>query len=213
MNDETRPWKFDPSNWQSQPLTFTEQGLEVGHFQVMQYWEAPIMQQLAAFATRRRGRVLEVGFGLGISADFAISLGCTEYVIVEAHPLIAATAREWAARQTTTVTVVDGFWQDRIHQLGAFDGIIFDTFPLHEGEQSKNHFPFIPVARTLLSPGGFFTYYSDETRDFRSEHLRLIFENFNCVELACVDNLVVPPSCRYWKDDHMVIPCLSRPRI
>jgi guanidinoacetate N-methyltransferase len=203
---------IDPLGWRHEVVSYTEIGINVGHFQVMQYWERPIMRQLAAFATRNRGRILEIGFGLGISADCVMEFGCDEYVIIEAHPTIAAKARAWAEEQSTHVSVVEDFWQNVILTLGQFDGIIFDTYPMREEEKSKNHFPFIPVARRILRPEGVCTYYSDETRQFRPDHLQLILDNFDRVELSCVDNLIVPEACEYWKYDHMVIPCLSKPR-
>lgn len=203
----------DPLDWRHAELSYTADGLNIGNFQVMQYWELPIMRQLALFATRGKGRVLEIGFGLGISANYVMQCGCSEYVIVEAHPEVAAKARDWAQQQSTRVTVVEEFWQNIINTLGSFDGVIFDTYPMRDDERSKNHYPFIPIAKTLLNKEGVVTYYSDETREFRQDHLRLILDNFDCVELCCVNNLIVPDSCEYWKHDHMVVPCLSKPRL
>jgi guanidinoacetate N-methyltransferase len=204
---------FDTADWRSEPLQYTLEGLNIGRHQVIQYWERPIMWRLASNATRHRGRVLEVGFGLGISADYIVEFGCDEYWVIEAHPGIAERARKWGKKQRVAVTVLEGYWQSLIADLPVFDGILFDTFPLSPDESSKNHYAFIPLARRLLAPGGFFTYYSDETRHFRAEHLHLILRNYNKIELSIVESLNVPASCEYWRHDHMVIPCLSEPRL
>jgi guanidinoacetate N-methyltransferase len=203
---------FGASIWKEQNVVYSEYGLDIGPHQVMQYWERPIMRQLAFYATRKRGRILELGFRLGISADYIMEFGCDDYWVVEPHPKIATEARAWGGKQSTPVTVIEDFWQNVLESLGRFDGIVFDTFPLDPKEKTKNHYAFIPVAATLLKDGGAVTYYSDETRNFRLEHLDIIFEHFNRVEFAVVDNLSVPECCNYWRADHMVIPCLSWPR-
>jgi guanidinoacetate N-methyltransferase len=213
LAERLRPAYRDRVGWRGKPVSFDRSGgLLIGAEQVMQYWERPLMRQLAAFATSRGGRVLEVGFGLGISADYIIAAGCEEYSVIEAHPIIAERAREWGRRQPVPVRVIEDFWQNVIASVGPFDGILFDTFPMNDEERSRNHFPFIPEAAGLMSEGACLTYYSDETRNFRPEHLRLIFEHFSEAEFAVVEGLEVPDECRYWRADHMVIPCLSRPR-
>jgi guanidinoacetate N-methyltransferase len=203
----------DALNWKQEELTYTSDGLNIGKHQVMQYWERPIMRQLALFATRRKGRVLEIGFGLGISANYIMDFGCDEYCVIEAHPAIAEKARTWGKQQSVPVTVIEDFWQNAICCLGRFDGILFDTFPLRTEERSKNHFPFLPIAKTVLSKSGCLAYYSDETRSFRPDHLKIILDNFNNVEFCVIESLEVPRTCEYWSADHMVIPCVSSPRI
>jgi guanidinoacetate N-methyltransferase len=210
---DAQPRYSDPVGWRSKPVGLDPNGgLLIGSEQVMQYWERPLMRQLAAFATRRGGRVLEVGFGLGISASYVMEAGCEEYCVVEAHPVIAERARQWGKAQPVPVRVIEDFWQNAVGTIGRFDGVLFDTFPMNAEERSRNHFPFLGQAPRLLNEGAYLTYYSDETRDFRPEHLRLILENYSCVELAVVDGLKVPAECRYWSSDHMGLPCLSQPR-
>lgn len=185
----------------------------MGGKQVMQYWERPLMRQLASYATRRKGRVLEVGFGLGISADYIAEFGCEDYCVIEAHPLIAEKARAWAATQPIAVQVVEDFWQNVVGRLGVFDGILFDTYPVDADAASNNYKSFLPCAQSFLADEGVLTYYSEETREFRSDHLQRILEHFDTVEFTVVEHLRVPLNCRYWKHDHMVLPCLSRPRV
>lgn len=203
---------FDAPRWKNQRLSFTALGLDVGTDQVMQYWEGPLMRQLARYATRRGGHVLEIGFGLGVSADHIIGFGCDAYCVVEPHPAIAERARDWGRRQAVPVTVVEDFWQNVIEELGRFDGVLFDTYPVDSDAAANSYRSFLPVAHKVLGPDGALTYFSEETRAFSAAHLALILEHFNCVEFAVVEDLQVPADCRYWKHDHMVAPCLSRPR-
>jgi guanidinoacetate N-methyltransferase len=91
---------------------------------------------------------------------------------------------------------------------GLTPDFLFDTYPLHDGEIGRNHFDFIPIARELLRPGGVLTYYSDETEEFRTEHLKLIFKSFLKVELCKVEGLQPGEACNYWSMDHMVIPVM-----
>ena len=203
---------FDAPRWKNQPVNFTPLGLDVGTEQVMQYWERPLMRQLARYATRRGGRVLEIGFGLGISADYIMEFGCEAYWVVEPHPAIAARARDWGRRQTVPITVVEDFWQNAIDALGKFDGILFDTYPVDSDAAANSYRSFLPVGHKVLCADGYLTYFSEETRAFSPAHLALILDHFNSVEFAVVEDLQVPPDCRYWKHDHMVVPCLSRPR-
>lgn len=212
LHGSTRVAYADPTGWRRKPVSFDASGgLLIGGEQVMQEWERPLMRQLASFAARAGGRVLEVGFGLGISADYLIDAGCQEYCVIEAHPVIAQRARDWGRAQKVPVRVIEDFWQNVDGAVDGFDAVLFDTFPMTADERSRNHFPFLGQASRFINDGGCLTYYSDETRDFRPEHLRLIFENFAHAEFVVVDGLKVPPGCDYWRADHMVLPCLSRP--
>jgi len=203
--------------WRDATAIFTGEGLFVDSYQVMQRWEWPLMRALAAAACRTPGRVLEIGYGLGMSAEFITGFGCSEYVAIEAHPEVAKRAREWGTKQAMPVTIVEGFWQDVIGEgLGKFDGILFDTYPVNDGELAMEQYQFVESfmkrVPDLLSPNGYFTYYSDETRNIRPDHVRLMLQHFNRIELTIAEGLAPPSTCDYWADDHMVVPCLSSPR-
>lgn len=194
-------------DWAAMDVTYTQAGLYIGGHQVMQYWELPLMRKLAELVAGNGGEILEVGFGLGLSATEICSYPIQSYTVIEAHPVVADKAREWGRDQSIPVTVIEAMWQDVIADMpAAFDGICFDTYPLDESERGRNHFAFIPAARQLLRPGGRLTYYSDETIDFRKEHLDLLLHNFARIELHNVQDLEPPAGCDYWQQDHMIIP-------
>jgi guanidinoacetate N-methyltransferase len=181
----------------------------------MQSWERPIMAAMAREVTNARvnGDVLEIGFGMGICASEIAKRGCNSYTVIEAHPKIAAAARAWGHEQPFPVRVCEGLWQQVIDGVGQrFDGIVFDTFPLNASERGRNHFPFIPKAPALLRPGGVLTLFSDETTEFRSEHLSLLLASFSEIRLLRLDGLEPPPDCEYWSSSTMTIPvCVHRP--
>ena len=197
-----------PRDWQLLPIALTTSELRIGNWQVMQRWETPIMKTLATEVTTNSGHILEVGFGMGISAREIISNGCESYTVIEAHPEVAQHARSWADGQPVPVKVIEGFWQDIISEIPAqsYDGILFDTYPLSATERHRNHFPFIPLAPRLLRPGGVLTLYSDETLNFRREHLALLLTYFDEVKLIKITGLRPPPDCEYWQEGTMVIP-------
>lgn len=202
-----------PDDWREFPVVDGEGELLIGGWQVMQEWERPLMSVLANAVAGMDRDVLEVGWGMGISASEIASIGCRSYSVIEAHPVIAERAHAWGQEQPFPVRVIEGLWQDVVGSLDRqFDSILFDTYPLSAMERGQNHFEFIPFAAALLRQDGVFTAYSDETLDFRSSHLRLLFDSFSEVRLIRVDNLVPPLDCEYWSESTMVIPVASKPR-
>lgn len=115
------------------------QGKEVllkdGKFQVMMEWEKPYMQACID-ALKPFGDVLEIGFGLGYSAEHIQSYHPKSHTIVEFHPEVATYARKWA-EQYPHVTIVEDTWQNALSKLGVFDCIFFDDYPLQSEQQMQ----------------------------------------------------------------------------
>lgn len=105
-------------------------------FQVMMEWEKPYMQacidELQPF-----GDVLEIGFGLGYSATHIQSYKPKSHTIVEYHPLIAQKARHFAEKYPHVKTIEDT-WQNALTDLGVFDCIFFDDYPLESQQYLEN---------------------------------------------------------------------------
>lgn len=190
---------------------FSENELLVGTHEVMQDWEHPLMHALAKDAARNKGHVLEVGFGMGISAGYLIAEGCSKYTVIEPHPTVLRHFRTWALKQPVPVDVVQGFWEDVIDDLGVFDGILFDTYPTSTPDfQSKVYLPFIPKASEHLRPGGVFTFYSGCPDTLPPEHMELLRKYFSSIDLYHVTGLEPPKDCTYYSDSKMVVPVCTK---
>ncbi len=193
--------------WCRSPVTWTGRTLSVGSQQIIQAWEQPLMVALAEEVTLLGGDILEIGFGMGMSAEAIVRAGCASYTVIEAHPAIAERARLWAHNQEVPTRILEGFWQDWIYRLDEhYDGILFDACPVDEAERDAWHYPFIPQAPRLLRPSGILTYYGNETGVFPPEHMRLLRKHFPKVRLRRVEGLKPDSNCEYWQADHMIIP-------
>ena len=113
-----------------QTLTFTankiyysEGGTEL---QVMMDWEDPIMSASAAYVCQNGGDILEIGFGMGISAGYIQSHSIISHTIIENHPDIMPKAKAWAQGKSN-VTIITGSWYDVKNDLSTYDGLFYDT--------------------------------------------------------------------------------------
>lgn len=195
-----------PREWHELPIQLSQDRLDIGHFQVMQDWEFPLMRAMAVEVTRDGGDILEVGFGMGISATQIMESGCESYTVIEAHPRIAALAREWAKKQRVPVQVHEGYYQDVAPKLeGRFAGVLFDAYPNSTEEWTSFHLQFFPTANRLLRPGGIFSYFAGQTEQFSHVHLEALFKHFEAVRLYRVGGLAPPEDCEYWHLDYMVL--------
>ena len=195
---------FDPEN---STLTM------LGH-PVMQAWERPYMKRLAEIASSRsRGeRLLEVGFGLGISSGYIQENPPGEHWIIEMNKEIAELARRFASGHTSKVRILEGFWQDIAPALesNSFMGILFDTYPLTDGEVDVIFHPFLKHAHRLLKKGGILTYFSDEATWFSDSHLASLREaGFSNVDGELCE-INPPADCQYWRQPTMLAPIVVK---
>ncbi|HRI67579.1 MAG TPA: class I SAM-dependent methyltransferase [Polyangium sp.] len=188
--------------------------------QVMQSWERPLMQRMAQAAARNGGDVLEVGFGMGISASFILDTGVRSYTVIECNDGVIEGFERWRERYPQTETrLVRGRWQDVAEQLGHYDGILFDTYPLSQDEYVRNEVngrpyshagEFFPLAASKLRPGGVFTYFTCEVDSLSRGHQRLLLRHFDSFQVTVVSGLTPPVGCQYWWANSMVMVTATR---
>ena len=127
---------------------------------VMMSWENDLMKHHAKLVTQNGGDILEIGFGMGISAQFIQDFGCASHTIVESHPEILKNLYGWA-QDKPNVKVVEGDWfalRDTLYQF-QYDGIFYDADCIN-----MNQFRKIIVDR-VLKPKGVFTYFEPKNFD------------------------------------------------
>jgi guanidinoacetate N-methyltransferase len=196
--------------WSKEQAEYRDGRLQIAGHPVMEDWEDNYMRALARVAASRGGRVLELGFGMGISAGHLQTHPLDEHVIIEANEQVYAKLTEFAAAHPN-VTPMLGFWQDVIPTLepASFDGILFDTYPV-QAEEVAAHWFFFETAHRLLKPGGVFTYFSDEVSEFSDRHLAALrAAGFNDIRSEICE--VNPPEgCLYWTAPTIVVPILAK---
>jgi guanidinoacetate N-methyltransferase len=209
---------LNPKEWASQPAIYDEFGhtLRIAGQPVMEDWEEGYMQELADVACSKGGRVLELGYGLGLSARAIQNHSIESHDIIEANKDVIKRGTEDLKEAITNnrAHILPGFWQDITPTLQneSFDGILFDTYPLTQQEIHSNHFSFFTEAYRLLKSGGILTYYSDETTKFSKKHLAKLmeagFKKENIRFKICEVN--PPEDCEYWQDKTILVPIVTK---
>lgn len=208
-SDESR------ASWlKTQPL-FTEKSLLIKSYQVMQRWEDGYMKSLAAIATSQGGNVLEVGFGMGISAGYIQkSKKIQSHTVIECHPAVIASAKSRFKKELASgrMKLLEGFWENVTPNLPdkSYDGILFDSCPLDSGVEFFQFFPFFQEAYRLLKDDGIFTYFSDEATEISKVHKKELtqvgFQNINFK----ICKVHPPKECEYWKHNTIVSPIIKK---
>ena len=178
----------------------------------MEAWEDSYMKKLAEVATSRHGVVLEVGFGMGISAGYVQNGDIEKHIIIEANKNVFDKAGNFLAQAKIPVELILGFWEDVIKKISeaTIDGILFDTYPLSQEEIHKNHFYFFDEAYRILKPGGVFTYYSDEIDRFSPGHMAALQKaGFNKISSE-ICQVNPPANCQYWKSSTILVPIVNK---
>jgi protein arginine N-methyltransferase 2 len=91
---------------------------------VMMAWERPLMEAHARAVCQGGGKVLNVGFGMGLVDEAIQRYEPEEHTIVEAHPQVYERMLKLGWGEKKNVRIVFGRWQDVMPQLGSYDGII-----------------------------------------------------------------------------------------
>jgi protein arginine N-methyltransferase 2 len=160
---------------------------------IMMSWEDSMMKKHAEIICRNGGDILEIGFGMGISAAHIQNQDIKSHTIIEIHPEVARRARKWA-KDKPAVIIIEGDWYDVIDDLKTYDGIFYDA------ELDPNMRKFCKCAtEKLLKKDGIFSFFNTITEEmftnryinFRNNILKRYFIKNNNVKYETMD--INPP--------------------
>jgi hypothetical protein len=134
---------------------------------VMHKGEKSLMYKLAEIATTNGGDILEIGFGMHLSADGVQSNpNVTSHTIIEVHPEIYKHALSWAKNKPNTEILL-GDWVDIIPTLDRkFDGVLHDT------HHDKNILKFLDYIKPNCKEGTIVSFFALPMNDIRFNSYR-----------------------------------------
>ncbi len=203
-------------DWIKKEAVYDKHSLKIAGHPVMEDWELNYMNTLARIATQNGGKILELGYGLGLSANAIQSVKIDNHYIIECNigVIEKCIIDQKNAIESNKLHLLTGFWEDITPMIAneSLDGILFDTYPLTEEEVHGNHFWFFKEAFRMLKPSGIFTYYSDEATDFSENHMEKLLEaGFKKENISFeICNLDTPPDCEYWQAKTMIAPIIRK---
>lgn len=149
-----------------QHLTYTEDGRlmdETGQA-VMMEWERPIMEQAAEVISRKGGRVLNVGFGMGIIDTAIENHEIQEHWIIEPHLDVFTKMMNDGWHLKPHVKILHGDWQWFMKYLPEFDGVYIDTW-------NEEIYDFLRNSPAFLKEDGILSFFNNPRADEKGLHM------------------------------------------
>ena len=170
-------------------IVVEDTGSDWNSVEVMMDWEHPMMSSSAAYVTQNGGDILEIGFGMGISAGYIQSHSINSHTIVENHPQIIPKAVEWASNKSN-VTIISQSWYDVKDSLGTFDGVFMDTF----GDTSTDNFS--SSLSSLIKSGTKVTFWNNRISEDNDFNINCTYEQIS----------ITPDENMYFMNDTYYMP-------
>jgi len=180
---------------------------------VMMEWEKSYMKKCID-KLQPKGDVLEIGFGMGYSATQIQKYKPKSHTIIEMDSLVIKRLKKWA-KNYDNIIIVEGTWQEKLNDLGTFDEIFFDDFPLKEPENrlekkiiGERIMMFLDIClyshmneNTKVS-----AYIHDPERNLKTrmkQNKMIKYEEYFM-------DINVPDNCNYYRDDRGLIPIITK---
>ena len=157
--------------------------------EVMMDWEHPIMSASAAYVTQGGGDILEIGFGMGISAGYIQSHSISSHTIIENHPQIVEKLNTWANGKSN-VNIISQSWSDVTGSLSTYDGIFYDV------DFDDNWNLFSSSLSSLTKSGTKITFFNTHKEEKNSFNIETTYQQVT----------VNPPDCQYFSGNTYYMP-------
>jgi guanidinoacetate N-methyltransferase len=193
-------------------ISVSDDTLLIEQQQVMQAWERPMMTRMAQGICTAGCSVLEIGFGMGISAQEIQAMRPRKHVIVESNPEIAELARNWSAGMEANIEIQESRWENVDFAGEVFDGVLFDAYPSDEEEVESNlrlgkkaAEKFFAIADKVTAAGSRFTFYTGSEIGLPLRLQDELLSRFGKLHIERVSGLNPPENCNYWISSEMVV--------
>ena len=141
------------------------------------------MSASAAYVTQGGGDILEIGFGMGISAGYIQSHSISSHTIIENHPQIIEKLETWANGKSN-VNIISQSYQDVTGSLGTYDGIFYDT----DMDDTQNLFS--SSLSGLTKSGTKFTVFNGKQSETNIYNINM--DSYQQISIN-------PPVCQYFR--------------
>ncbi|MFJ3521403.1 hypothetical protein ACIPO9_02910 [Pseudomonas sp. NPDC090203] len=165
---------------------YTGDSLRIGDEYVMHEWERPLIRRMVEdLKLTPDDRLLEIGFGMGISASILQEFGPAFHTIVEPHPQVLAKAEHWK-KTRTNIHIQPGYWQQLDSGTQRYSAIFFDPFADDMAAVDEENLSFLKfAAQSLLGDGGRLALFCILPL-LPLEYQRVMFEHYRRVEISSV---------------------------
>lgn len=169
---------------------YTGDSLRIGDDYVMHEWERPLIRRLVEdLKLTPDDRLLEIGFGMGISASILQEFGPVSHTIIEPHPQVLAQAERWKCSRTN-IELHLGYWQQLEPATQRYSAIFFDPFADDMAAVDDENLRFLKfAAQSLLTEGGRLALFCIRPL-LPPEYQRVMFEHYRRV---CISSVQVAP--------------------
>jgi hypothetical protein len=190
--------------------------------QTMMEWERPLMDAEVDML-QPKGHVLELGFGLGMSADAIQKYKPKSHTIIELEDDVFERAKLWASNKNN-INLIKGRWQDVMHKLHrqVYDETFFDvteTGGIENYVDAKliEYWTYIFVDLWFhhhSKVGSKLTFFvADFNWPNTYNYQKLIAENPNWIHTYKMIDIEVPENCTYRNINKAVVNLLERTTI
>lgn len=165
---------------------YTDDSLRIGDEYVMHEWERPLIRRMVEDLRLTPGdRLLEIGFGMGISASILQEFRPASHTIIEPHPQVLAQAERWKDT-SKNIQLQLGYWQQLDPGPQRFSAIFFDPFADDMAAVDDENLTFLKfAAQSLLCDGGRLALFCIRPL-LPLEYQRVMFEHYRRVEISSV---------------------------
>lgn len=165
---------------------YTGDSLRIGDAYVMHEWERPLIRRMVEdLKLTPDDRLLEIGFGMGISASILQEFGPASHTIVEPHPKVLIQAELWKDAHEN-IHLYPGYWQQLDTGLQCYSAIFFDPFADDMAAVDDENLRFLKfAAQSLLCDGGRLALFSIRSL-LPLEYQLVMFEHYRRVEISSV---------------------------